>query len=174
MTVFEIFLGSSIEDDDDDDDEEDDDEDEGNDGGGLFGSFNGNANGDGDAEFFGQQTGRRLVDKTVKNPDNFSKVEPALLDSPEQLKQEFPKILTANVAFGIIEQGESLYLPASWFHEVTSSSDNSEGIKSNISGSKSSGHMAMNYWFHPPDALDNFERPYSTDFWPNDFRKRFE
>jgi hypothetical protein len=31
----------------------------------------------------------------------------------------------------------------------------------------------MNYWFHPPDAENDFEHPYSADFWPNDFKLRF-
>ena len=30
----------------------------------------------------------------------------------------------------------------------------------------------VNFWFHPPDG-DSFEHPYSTEFWPNDFRDRF-
>jgi hypothetical protein len=101
---------------------------------------------------------RRLVDKTVKNPDNFSRVEHTLLDNSERLKLLYPNILEAKVAFCNVEEGEVLYLPASWFHEVTSYGSN----------------MAMNYWFHPPDASDNFETPYSTDFWQNDFRQRFE
>ena len=53
-----------------------------------------------------------------------------------------------------INPGEMLYLPASWWHEVTSSSpDNS---KSNV-------HMAFNYWFHPPNGLKNFDEPYQDD-----------
>ena len=57
-----------------------------------------------------------------------------------------------------INPGEMLYLPASWWHEVTSSSpDNS---KSNI-------HMAFNYWFYPPDGLKKFDEPYQDDVvWP--------
>ena len=53
-----------------------------------------------------------------------------------------------------INPGEMLYLPASWWHEVTSSSpDNSE---SNV-------HMAFNYWFYPPDGLKRFDEPYEDD-----------
>ena len=53
-----------------------------------------------------------------------------------------------------INPGEMLYLPASWWHEVTSSSpDNS---KSNV-------HMAFNYWFYPPDGPGKFEEPYRDD-----------
>ncbi|OCH88144.1 Clavaminate synthase-like protein [Obba rivulosa] len=52
-----------------------------------------------------------------------------------------------------LSAGEMLYLPASWWHEVTSSS-----------GPDASGdgvHMAFNYWFYPPDAPASFERPYA-------------
>ena len=47
-----------------------------------------------------------------------------------------------------IDPGEMLYLPASWWHEVTSSSPDNN--KSNV-------HMAFNYWFYPPDGLEDFE-----------------
>ena len=57
--------------------------------------------------------------------------------------------------------GESLYLPAGWFHEVTSGNDGG------------SVHMALNYWMHPPTNLERgaagFERPYSSSFWPDVF-----
>ncbi|WBW75541.1 histone demethylase jmj4 [Schizosaccharomyces osmophilus] len=55
-----------------------------------------------------------------------------------------------------LEPGDMFYLPASWFHEVTSSSPEGE---SNI-------HVAFNYWFHPPDNLQNFDHPYEdSDVW---------
>ncbi|CAA21875.2 histone demethylase Jmj4 [Schizosaccharomyces pombe] len=50
-----------------------------------------------------------------------------------------------------LEPGDMLYLPASWFHEVTSSSASSGG---------SDVHIAFNYWFHPPDNLEDFDHPY--------------
>ena len=53
-----------------------------------------------------------------------------------------------------IHPGEMLYLPASWWHEVTSSSPDD---------SKSNVHMAFNYWFHPPDGLKKFDEPYRDD-----------
>jgi len=39
-----------------------------------------------------------------------------------------------------LRAGQMLYLPASWFHEVTSWA------------SESGPHMAFNYWMHPPDG----------------------
>lgn len=53
-----------------------------------------------------------------------------------------------------IDPGEMLYLPASWWHEVTSSS---------LDNGKSNVHMAFNYWFYPPDGLSNFDEPYQDD-----------
>jgi len=103
---------------------------------------------------------RRVVDKTVKNPNNFSRVEVDSLDDEKKLKEKYPDLLDANAAFCNVEAGSILYLPASWFHEVTSYG-------------AIDGHLAVNYWFHPPDA-NNFDAPYSTDFWPNDYRDRFE
>ncbi|KAL3792917.1 hypothetical protein ACHAW5_006824 [Stephanodiscus triporus] len=99
---------------------------------------------------------RRIVDKTVKNPNNFSNVEASCLNDEEKLKQKYPRVLHANAAFCDIEAGSILYLPASWFHEVTSYG----------------ASLALNYWFHPPDGHD-FMAPYSTGFWPNDYSERF-
>jgi len=100
--------------------------------------------------------GRILVDKTVKNPDNFSLVPHHILDNEEEIRSKYPKLMEAKVSFCEIEAGEILYLPASWFHEVTSFG----------------GHLAFNYWFHPPDAHDDFDNPYTTNFWSNDFKQR--
>lgn len=58
-----------------------------------------------------------------------------------------------------IRAGEMLYIPTGWFHEVRST------------GGGSGGHLAFNYWFHPPDG-QTFEKPYSSDFWPDDWKKR--
>ena len=33
-------------------------------------------------------------------------------------------------------------------------------------------HIAFNYWDHPPDALDNPKKPYTSDFWVNDWKER--
>ena len=51
--------------------------------------------------------------------------------------------------------GEALYLPAGWFHEVTSSGG---------------AHAALNYWFHPPTE-DAFDAPYGMrqEAWESDW-----
>ncbi|KAJ1033832.1 hypothetical protein NDA16_000042 [Ustilago loliicola] len=56
-----------------------------------------------------------------------------------------------------LKPGQMLYLPASWYHEVTSSSLPPLHHQEASKGGKkphSEVHMALNYWFHPPDALE--------------------
>ena len=101
----------------------------------------------------------RLVDKTVKDPNNFSRVSVGDFTNSQVLQQKFPKFNDATPAFCELKVGEILYIPASWWHEVTSF------------GSKE-GHLALNYWFHPPNTED-FNKPYSSDFWQNDYDMRF-
>jgi hypothetical protein len=70
-----------------------------------------------------------------------------------------------------VKAGQMLYLPSGWFHEVSSCSGHS------------SAHIAVNYWFHPPDNLPApgcgqaetehcMRHPYSTDFWPELWNER--
>ncbi len=106
------------------------------------------------------KTSRNLVDKTVKDPNNFSIIDPKMLLDEEQLNTKFPEMKHTTPAFCSLEVGDILYLPASWWHEVNS-----------VGGAN--GHLALNYWFHPPDSSNNFESPYSTDFWSNDYKLRF-
>ncbi|PWN93143.1 Clavaminate synthase-like protein [Acaromyces ingoldii] len=49
-----------------------------------------------------------------------------------------------------LKPGQMLYLPASWYHEVTSYS---EAPAKGSSSDPPAVHMALNYWFHPPSAL---------------------
>jgi hypothetical protein len=63
-----------------------------------------------------------------------------------------------------LQAGEMLYLPASWFHEVTScNADNNEATDD-------VGHLALNYWVYPPNA-DQFLQPYIDDFWPRRWKQ---
>jgi hypothetical protein len=48
-----------------------------------------------------------------------------------------------------LREGQALYLPAGWFHQVESHM---------VEGS--AHHWAINWWFHPPDRPD-FARPYT-------------
>jgi hypothetical protein len=95
-----------------------------------------------------------------KEPPSFSRVDTDA--SREVLERDFPLFLESE-SKGLtisLEPGEMLYLPAGWFHEVRSSGPPAGG-----------GHMALNYWFHPPDG-SAFEKPYQSDFWENDWKLR--
>ncbi|KAI9060374.1 Clavaminate synthase-like protein [Trametes sanguinea] len=73
---------------------------------------------------------------------------------PSFSASDFPGLTKTTDPYVVeLSEGEMLYLPASWWHEVTSTSvgDSKDG---------NDVHMAFNYWFYPPDALDNFESPY--------------
>lgn len=70
------------------------------------------------------------------------------LTSPKQKSEALARAGTPYIVD--LKAGDMLYLPTSWFHEVTSFSDEGDDV-----------HIALNYWFHPPDsALQRFERPY--------------
>lgn len=106
---------------------------------------------------------RKKVDQTIKDPVSFSRIDTTKLANPEskeELFREFPRFRGAKVAFCELEVGDMLFLPASWFHEVESF------------GSEN-GHLALNYWYHPPDCFESFEKPYSSPFWPRDWEMRF-
>lgn len=99
-------------------------------------------------------------------PNNFSRID--LSQPRDEIVRQFPRF--AEVADTMIEctlrAGEMLYLPAGWFHEVSSFGTSTES-------SVQPQHMALNYWFHPPDN-DSFERPYKSGFWPRDWHDRVQ
>jgi hypothetical protein len=117
--------------------------------------------------------------ETSSRPDNFSTVDQSL--SADQMEIAFPlfaALKRRNVARTVVlKAGQMLYLPAGWFHEVESCNSNAsmsdnptqgsslyENGSKNTGSAAESGHMAFNYWFHPPDT-QQYEKPYSTDFW---------
>ena len=103
---------------------------------------------------------RRRKSTTDAEPMSFSRVDTSL--SEEELKKLFPRFLDARKRRLEVDlqAGEMLYIPAGWFHEVRSRADGTDGA-----------HIALNYWFHPPDSMD-FDKPYATDFWPRDWEDR--
>ncbi|KAI0920164.1 hypothetical protein AcV5_009977 [Taiwanofungus camphoratus] len=102
----------------------------------------------------------------VKEPDSFSRIPTAYLhrqlDLPTTAAMppssgDFVTLAKATPPYVVeLSAGEMLYLPASWWHEVTSSSPSNSSQEQEDS---SAVHMAFNYWFYPPDA-DKFEAPY--------------
>lgn len=108
-----------------------------------------------------------------QDPPSFCKIPPSLLhlnevedkDTKEKLikycKQNLPKfyeLMDSSVKV-TLEDGDLLYLPAGWFHEVTSFGDED----------RNNTHIAINYWFVPPDGV-NIDKPYSDTVWEEDFK----
>jgi hypothetical protein len=83
----------------------------------------------------------------AERPDSFSKVD--LNATAEERQKQFPLFNECRESVVDLRPGQTLYLPAGWFHEVTSFASST----------------ALNYWYHPPDALDCFSNPYRSDFW---------
>mmetsp|Transcript_9372 Transcript_9372/g.26765 ORF Transcript_9372/g.26765 Transcript_9372/m.26765 type:complete len:633 (+) Transcript_9372:184-2082(+) len=97
-------------------------------------------------------------------PPSFSLVD--LRKEDRQLQAEFPLFPgKSSAAVAEVQAGEMLYLPAGWFHEVTSTG-----------GRDSGGHLALNFWMHPPDNLDpslgGMTAPYCNPLWPALWEKR--
>jgi hypothetical protein len=90
----------------------------------------------------------RQADDSERKPNNFSRID-LLGRSLEELRKEHEAFSYMNESVVHLKAGQSLYLPAGWFHEVTSQSK------------KDHYHMALNYWFHPPDKFDEFDCPYT-------------
>lgn len=111
------------------------------------------------------ETKTELVDQTVKNPSNFSTL-PSNLENIDP--HDFPLFSQAKAAFCTLKAGDMLYLPASWFHEVTSVSSINDHARAQAQDKSLNGHLALNYWFHPPDGT-SFQQPYSSSFWTDDW-----
>jgi mannose-6-phosphate isomerase-like protein (cupin superfamily) len=166
-----------------DDEEEDDDDEE-------DGEFNGlsfeNNQGDRKKEISNTQKSKASP-KACKDSHHQSKTKENILnfcqfDSYEAEKKGIP---IQEVELG---PGDVLYLPAGWYHEVfssggveaaTASSSSSQNNNSDqISGSGGTTkdscttsdwhpnvHVAMNYWYFPPNTDSSLEKPYHDDFW---------
>lgn len=89
--------------------------------------------------------------------------------SERETRQRFPTFPGWGAAAEVhVKAGQALYLPAGWFHEVTS-----------YSGSAGTAHIALNYWFHPPDNLvpatgSQTPAAYVSSFWPAWWNDRVE
>jgi ribosomal protein L16 Arg81 hydroxylase len=83
-------------------------------------------------------------------PSNFSLVDTSL--PMDEIRMKFPSFPDAygRSCTVTVKEGQMLYIPAGWFHEVLSQGEE--------------GHIAFNYWFHPPDTKD-FTQPYESNFW---------
>lgn len=101
----------------------------------------------------------------TQDPDSFSMVDLKLTD--KQLRQKFPLFPGKSAAiYADIKEGDVLYLPAGWFHEVISFGSRNGNV-----------HCAVNYWFYPPDNINNkdedgYKRPYVSLYWPEFWKER--
>ncbi|KAL8009444.1 putative JmjC domain-containing protein [Plasmopara halstedii] len=122
-----------------------------------------------DPEELTNTTAKRDLDQLEGTlPVNFSQVDTQLQGSEHAQRDvdaTFPHFKHAKAAFCDLEEGDMLYLPASWFHEVVS-----------YNSAQDNGHLALNYWFHPPDRLtpEHFTSPYSSPFWERDWKQRYQ
>ncbi|GAV53705.1 hypothetical protein ZYGR_0AK02070 [Zygosaccharomyces rouxii] len=107
------------------------------------------------------------------DPPSFSQIPPSVVHA-DKIKDEtlrdkiikaskeiWPLFQSARRLTVELEPGEMLYLPAGWFHEVTSFGDSSKS---------SDVHIAVNYWFVPPTG-HQVENVYDHKdvYWPKDF-----
>jgi hypothetical protein len=110
---------------------------------------------------------KNKIANSKSDPNNFSLVDLTLSD--EDLKAKFPLFYSIkNKKIEVtLKEGEGLFIPAGWFHEVKSKSSNKQSIDL-------PGHLAFNYWFHPPSVGNdiNFDNPYRSNFWINDYNSR--
>lgn len=136
-----------------------------------------------------QNTGPKRTDEKGKcstAPPSFSKIPPVFLhldevaDSDQRhnlfklLNEKYQQFLELPKMEVWLLPGEMLYLPAGWFHEVTSfSTDPKRGDHENNIG-KGDGvgnvHIALNYWMAPPNG-QSMQSPYSDSFWQDDLAK---
>jgi len=83
--------------------------------------------------------------------DSFSKIPISLLNDTGKLAQVFPDFASCPTCEIELRAGQCLYLPTGWFHEVVSLSERNEV------------HIAVNFWYFPPDDLASFDTPYAGD-----------
>ncbi|KAG2734833.1 hypothetical protein G9P44_002839 [Scheffersomyces stipitis] len=127
-----------------------------------------------------KQSALKLNNKDEKeDPPNFSRIPPALLHieeftDPEMRKkltafanEKFPGFLDLNSFTVWLNPGEMLYLPAGWFHEV--SSFGGDDISQSESGLHNI-HIALNYWFVPPNG-DSASQCYNDTYWQEDWKR---
>ena len=107
-------------------------------------------------------------------PLNFSQIQEGF--PMAETVAEFPRYADEVGVDVEVRAGEMLYLPAGWFHNVTSFTDADAPSPPCCPTSKQGGHLAFNYWFHPPDVTDpqQFSAPYKSGFWPLEWQRRLD
>lgn len=116
-----------------------------------------------------QAAGGSLSTKPLQHPPSFSKIPPSLLrETCRKTIEEsaFPLLANAHPTSFTLRAGDMLYLPCGWFHEVQSTSEIVE-----IGGQEYRAHIALNYWYAPPDNLrnDGENSLYKNLYWQRTF-----
>jgi hypothetical protein len=99
----------------------------------------------------------RLFDEALSPAREMDEQELLSLDETK-LKKRFPLLAQSRMLELELHAGQMLYLPAGWFHEVSSDGG----------GAGDGLHCALNYWYHPPKLGTPYERPHGRDgqpFW---------
>jgi hypothetical protein len=82
----------------------------------------------------------------------------------ESLRLNYPEFVDCPSVQIELKAGESLYLPAGWFHEVVSTNESTKDDDTTCGiDPLNNCHLAVNYWYYPPDNLTNFDKPYKSD-----------
>jgi len=103
-----------------------------------------------------------VATEPLRRPNSFSKIDVETLEKPQRIADKFPKFADCREIQLTLGPGQTLFVPCGWFHEVTSGSERKE-----------SNHTALNYWYHPPDVMDNFQQPYKhRRFWKEQAESR--
>jgi hypothetical protein len=92
---------------------------------------------------------------TKSEPLSFSKISPHCIHQPDKIKERFPLFKDVEKLEFTLKEGEMLYIPAAWFHEVRSTIGTE---------SEKDYHIALNYWYAPPSTADPLNC-YSDKFW---------
>lgn len=119
-------------------------------------------------------------DTLYLDPPSFSTIPPAFVHLNEiedeatrhamdkVIDKKWPLFKKANRMTVDLKPGEMLYLPTGWFHEVTSYGNENKKVASKEKANNI--HVAVNYWFIPPNG-SKMDNVYSNPdrYWPNDY-----
>ena len=117
---------------------------------------------------FGEEEEEEEGNRPSTTPPTFSRADLARPASVRAAFPAFPWSLGRTVA---LTPGQTLYIPAGWFHFVQSAPEKRGRRGGRQPASPSPGwaglHCAVNHWFHPPDAADEGGpgAPYSRPYW---------
>ena len=128
-----------------------------------------------DAEFAGFKFGNENDGDEKPSAGEDSKKPPSKTTGKERVLNfcQFDSIEAERKGIPVQEvelgAGDVLYLPAGWYHEVFSSGSSYNGKDTDTiaDGWHPDVHMALNYWYFPPNSGSTLEKPYHDDFWKN-------